>query len=89
MWYVYIIESKKDGDRYVGMSNDLKRRFTLHNQGKVIATRDRHPFALLYYEAHHNKYDAAARERFLKTGWGKEWIKKTLKNFLSAKKLGG
>lgn len=61
----------------------------MHNGGKVYSTQLRRPFHVIYYEAHHNKYDVAARERFLKTGWGKEWIKRTLKNYLESKKLGG
>ena len=89
MWYVYIIQSKVDLELYVGLSNDLRKRFELHNKGKVFSTRLRAPFQLLYYEAHQNKYDAAAREQFLKTGWGKNWIKRVLKNYLKSKKLGG
>ncbi|MEA3272927.1 MAG: GIY-YIG nuclease family protein [Patescibacteria group bacterium] len=88
MWYVYVIQSKKDDNFYVGMINDLKRRIQQHNQGKSFATRLRTPFMLVYYEAHSSKYDAVARERFLKTGWGKNWIKRTLNNHLT-KKLGG
>lgn len=89
MWYVYLIRSTKDGYFYVGMTNDLKQRLKLHNFGKVYATRLRAPFELVYYEAHHSKNDAAAREQFLKTGWGKNWIKRTLRNYLRSKKLGG
>ena len=85
MWYVYILRSLRDKQFYTGMTNDLKKRFQSHNQGKVISTRFRNPFEIIYFEAHHNKYDAAAREQFLKTGWGKNWIKKTLFNFLSPK----
>lgn len=89
MWYVYILQSKRDNDWYIGMTDDLRKRFALHNKGKVFATRLRYPFVLVYYEAHQHKNDAAARERFLKTGWGRGWIKRTLKNYLSSKKLGG
>ena len=89
MWYVYIIQSEKDSDLYVGSTNNLKKRFEFHNRGKVYSTRLRTPFELLYYEAHQNKYDAAGREQFLKTGWGKNWIKRVLKNCLKSKKLGG
>ncbi len=71
------------------MTNDLRHRLQLHNQGKVFSTQDRKPFVLVYYEAHHDKHDAAAREKFLKTGWGKAWIGRTLKNFLFSQKLGG
>ena len=88
MWYVYILRSLKDNDKYVGMTNDLRKRFVLHNDRKVFSTQNRAPFELIYYEAHLDKYDAATREKFLKTGWGKNWIGKTLRNSLS-KKLGG
>jgi len=71
------------------MTNDLRNRINLHNQGKVFSTRGRTPFGLIYYEAHHNKNDAAAREQFLKSGWGKNWIEKTLKNYFGSKNLGG
>jgi putative endonuclease len=89
MWYIYILRSLKDNQLYIGMTNDLRERFRLHNLGKVPATQFRRPFEIIYFEGHHNKYDAAAREQFLKTGWGKNWIKKTLSNFLKSKKLGG
>ena len=72
---------------YVGMTNDLRKRFALHNQGKVFSTKPRVPFVLDYYEAHHNQHDAATREKFLKTGWGKNWIARTLKYYLQSKKL--
>lgn len=72
MWYVYILESKTDNWLYVGITNNLKLRSKLHNQGKIYSTRLKRPFKIIYYEAHTNKYDAARRERFLKTGWGKE-----------------
>lgn len=88
MWYVYILRSIADGEKYVGMTNDLRNRLQLHNQGKVFSTKSRKPFEPLYYEAHLNKFDAAAREKFLKTGWGKNWINKVLKNHLSTKKVG-
>ncbi len=84
---VYILESKKDGDLYVGLTNDLKKRFKLHNEGKVYATHRRRPLKLIFYEAHLNKYDAAKREKFLKTGWGKNWIKRTIKNYFSSSKV--
>ena len=87
-WHVYVLESLKDNARYVGITNDLRRRFSMHNIGKVFATRNRYPFKIIYTESYLNKYDAAARERFLKTGWGKNYLAKTLKNYIS-QKLGG
>ena len=64
------------------MTNDLQHRFKMHNLGKVESTKKLKPFALVYYEAHLNRYDAVKREKFLKTGWGKDWIKRTLENYL-------
>lgn len=86
MWYVYILQSKADLFLYVGITNDLKNRLKLHNAGKVYSTKLRKPFKVIYYEAHTNKYDTAKREKFLKTGWGKNWIKKTLSYYFSVSK---
>jgi len=89
MWYVYILQNINDANLYVGLTNNLKKRFKSHNERKVYSTRARAPLSLIYYEAHRNKYDAAAREKFLKTGWGKNWIKKTFHHYFISKKLGG
>ena len=89
MWHVYVLRSKIDSDNYVGITNDLKRRFNMHNLGKVFATRERFPFNLIYIESYVNQHDAVARERFLKSGWGKNFLSKVLKNYLSSKKFGG
>lgn len=59
----------------------------MHNSGKVKSTADRIPLDLVYYEAFIHKRDAFAREQWLKTGWGKNHIKKILSNYL--KSLGG
>jgi len=83
MWYVYILKSRKYHWFYIGLTNNLRDRYKLHNEGKVKSTRKFKPFKLIYYEAYLNRYDTAKREQFLKTGWGKNWIKRTLKNYLS------
>jgi len=62
MWYVYILQSKKDNYLYVGLTNNLNLRLKMHNEGKVDSTRFRRPFIVIYYEAHRNRYDAAKRE---------------------------
>jgi putative endonuclease len=66
MFYVYILKSKKDGQRYTGSTNDLKNRFKEHNNGKVLSTKARRPFELIYYEAYKSDYDARKREKNLK-----------------------
>ena len=66
MFYVYILKSKKDGNHYIGSTNNLRRRFKEHNEGKVYATKFRKPFELVYYEAYQNDKDARHRESNLK-----------------------
>ena len=66
MYYVYLIKSKKSSFQYIGNTNDLKRRFTEHNEGKEISTKYNAPYKLVYYEAYADKRDALERERKLK-----------------------
>lgn len=83
MFYVYILRSRKDGKWYTGATRDLRKRFDEHNQGKVFSTKGRGPFKLLYYEACLDEGDALAREKYLKSGLGKTYLKNRLKRFLS------
>lgn len=66
MYYVYILKSQVDKRLYIGVTNDLKRRFKQHNSGSSTATEYRKPFLLIYYEAYRNKSDAYTRESKLK-----------------------
>ena len=81
MYYVYILNSIKDNKLYIGYSEDLKKRFSDHNSGRVKSTKNRRPFELIYYEAYINKLDAQKREIFLKSGSGHRFIKKQLENY--------
>jgi len=83
MYYVYVIKSKKDGKWYTGCTSDLRKRFKLHTSGHVAITKSRGPFTPIYYEASRDKEDAFAREKFLKSGPGKRYLKNRLKRFLS------
>ncbi len=66
MFYVYMLRSKKDDKLYLGSTNDLKRRFTEHNAGKVISTRLRKNLELIYYKSYNNEKQARIREHNLK-----------------------
>ncbi len=83
MVYTYILMSKKDNRLYTGYTSDLRKRFGEHNMGKVPSTKNRGPFELIYYEACLHAQDAAAREKYLKTGMGKRYIRNRLKRFLT------
>ena len=82
MFYVYVLRSTKDSQFYTGYTSDLRKRTKEHFSGESFATKTRLPSEIIYYEAHRNKKDALSRERFLKTGWGRNYLKKILKNFL-------
>lgn len=83
MVYTYVIRSRKDNKFYTGTTSDLRKRFLEHNEGKVISTKGRGPFDLIYYEGCINIKDAFVRERYLKTGAGKRYLKNRMKRFLS------
>lgn len=87
--YVYVLQSEIDGHNYIGCTNNLKKRLKEHNSGRNFSTRLRAPFKIIYVEIYLNQKDAYNREKFLKTGWGKNYIKRVLKNWFSSKKLGG
>ena len=86
MYYVYILKSKKDGQFYAGYTADLKRRFELHNKGKVESTKYRRPLELVYYEVCLNKEDALHREKYLKTTYGKRYIRSRIKHYLEERR---
>jgi putative endonuclease len=82
MYYVYVLHSDRDGMFYTGSTNDLKRRLSEHNDGRVGSTVKRRPLRLIYYEACVKESDARAREKYLKSGMGKRYIKNRLKHHL-------
>lgn len=82
----YVLRSKKDGKWHTGCTDDLRKRFREHNAEKVIATKGRGPFEIIYYEASPEIHDAFTREKYLKTGMGKRYLKNRLKRFLSRPK---
>lgn len=81
-FYVYTIFSLKDKKFYTGYSTDLKRRLQEHAKGLSRATKFRRPFLLIHYEYFINETDAKARERFLKSGFGRDQLKQALKRTL-------
>ena len=83
MFYVYVIRSRKSGRLYTGSTNDLRKRLKQHNEGKSTWTKYRGPWEIIYYEASLNEEDVRSREKYLKTGMGKRYLKNRLKRFLS------
>ena len=74
---VYVIELE-DGRKYIGQTNNLERRLHEHQNGRSPYTR-KHKFKkLLYSEKYNSRSEAMKREKFLKTGKGREWLKQKL-----------
>ncbi|MBL8591307.1 MAG: GIY-YIG nuclease family protein [Devosia sp.] len=70
MWYVYFLRLR-NGDIYVGSTNDLKRRFASHQAGQVASTRAHIPSVLKSYVAVETEEHARELERYFKSGSGK------------------
>lgn len=84
MWYyIYVLKSEKDGLLYTGYTDNLKRRIEDHNKGNVSSTRKRLPVTLIYSEACLNQQDATKREAYLKTTYGKRYLKNRLRNYFT------
>lgn len=81
-YFVYVLLSLKDKLFYVGYTLDLDKRIDEHHTGNVTSTKHRLPPKLIHYEYFINKQDAKAREVFLKSGFGREQLRKSLKQTL-------
>ena len=84
MHYTYVLVSERDRGSYTGCTVNLRARFAAHNQGRVPATAARRPFRLLYYEACLRAEDAYRREKYLKTGRRKRYLRHRLRATLFA-----
>jgi putative endonuclease len=82
-YYVYVLLSEKDKNFYTGYTKNVNNRLAQHNAGKVESTKKRVPFKLIYWEGCLNQKDALGREKYLKTAWGKRYLKNRLKNYLN------
>ncbi len=74
-YFVYILQSEKDGGYYYGFTSDLKARLERHNTGLVRSTKSRTPFRIHYFEKFDSKTLALRREKFFKTIDGYNWLK--------------
>ncbi|MBI2612585.1 GIY-YIG nuclease family protein [Candidatus Kaiserbacteria bacterium] len=82
MHCVYVLGSLKDGNLYTGSCRDIKARLAEHNAGRVPATSLRRPLELLYCELHASRKDAMQRETYLKTGWGRNYLERSIPDTL-------
>ncbi len=83
MYHTYVLQSEKDKKLYVGYTKNIKLRFEQHNKGLVPSTKNRQPLTLIYCETCTHQKDATKREKYLKTHYGKMFLKKRLKSYFT------
>jgi len=72
MFYVYVLKSEKTGRRYIGSCEDVSERLRRHNLGHSKSTRHGVPWTLVHTESFPNRADATRRERYYKSGRGRD-----------------
>jgi putative endonuclease len=77
-WFTYVMRSGKDLGFYVGLTSNLERRLKEHNAGYNRSTRSRRPFEIVYVEHCDSRLEARKREKFLKSGVGREFLKRVV-----------
>jgi putative endonuclease len=75
MYYFYVLRSRKNSFLYKGITNDPKRREKERNLNKNVATRGKGPWKLVYLEKFETRLEARAREKYFKSGVGREKLK--------------
>jgi len=80
MYFVYVLRNERANKSYVGHTSDLKRRIIEHNNPNLNSKRYTKkipgPWELIYKEEYSTRSEAMRREKFLKSGQGREWLKK-------------
>jgi len=86
-YVVYILYSKTNDKIYIGYSGNLIQRIYWHNNGNKGYTKRYRPWTVVHVEFYHTKTEALKREKSLKGGQGRAWIKLNLNKeagFISA-----
>ena len=89
MFYVYVLRSESDSGFYIGFSTNLRARLRQHQDGQSFATSYRGPWKLIYYEAYMEREDAEGREKFLKSGAGRRFLRRQLRHYLRVNRVKG
>lgn len=88
MYCVYVLRSVKNQRLYTGFTSDLERRLTEHNSGHTKSIRYSGPYEVVYVEKGFSHLEAVRRERFLKSGQGREELKKILSPLVGSAGVG-
>ena len=82
MYFVYAISSLKRNYIYVGLTNNIERRLSEHNTGKNKTTKPYSPFVIIYFEECTSRIEARIKEKYFKSGIGKEKLRIIRDNYL-------
>ena len=81
-FWIYIIKSETTSKIYIGHTSDLERRLREHNDRKVgkrrYTRKQQGPWHFIHFEEMDSRSEAMRREKFLKSGKGREWIYKNI-----------
>ena len=86
MYYVYILKSLTNIKSYVGITNNVKRRLSEHNNGNNYYTKRYKPWKIVHIERYNKQFDAHNREKYLKSCSGRKWMKENI-NFADVAEL--
>ena len=75
MYFTYALKSKERNYIYVGLTGNPERRIAEHNNKNEKTTRSYAPFKIILIEEHNTRIEARKREKYLKSGIGKEYLK--------------
>ena len=78
MYWVYVLKSEVDGSLYIGSSADPDQRLRSHQAGRVRSTKGKRPRKRVFLEEHPDRQTAEKRERYLKSGYGRRWLRQQL-----------
>lgn len=78
MYFVYVLKSLKTKSLYKGQTDNLEKRLKEHNNGKVKSTKAFLPWEITYFEEFPSREDAVNREKYFKSGIGRQFLKNKL-----------
>ncbi|NTW31447.1 MAG: GIY-YIG nuclease family protein [Bacteroidetes bacterium] len=82
IYYVYVLKSLSFIKHYTGQTEDLERRLREHNEGSLgVYTKNKGPWELIYFEKFDTRTEAMKREKYLKTGIGRAFLKRNVEKY--------
>ena len=85
MFFVYVLQSQKDGDFYIGQTMDINSRLKAHQAGKVKSTKSRRPLKLVYWEKVETRMEALMKEKEWKSASGRRRLKRIIGDLVDKK----